>query len=373
MSQAPSQSRGLHPIRAAASVLRMGRSTLMRLDPDGLRYVATILVWAHWFVVAFSLVQLAYRPAGWPERYVVYAPLFLLLVAFNGYTHYRLATNKTITWRWILGLAAMDVTMVSVATAIGGGFSHYFLHLLYYPLLARIFVMYAVAATVNLISSFERSRWRAAVERERALQRERIELSQAIHDTTAQTAFMIGLGIDAAKQVAGDSNEELTARLDATSRLSKTAVWQLRHPIDMGRIFEGSELGWTLDSHVATFRTLTSVSAELTQNGVEPPLSIGAKSQLFTIAHNALANAFRHAGASRVLVELNFGRDELRLSVSDDGVGLPDDYEGRGHGFENMRAYAGRLGGRLIVEPRGSVGGASVTCVMPLYREEQEG
>ena len=270
MSQAHRQSRSLQPIRAAASVFRMSGSTLMRLDPDGLRYVATILVWAHWFVVAFSFVQLAYRPAGWPERYVVYAPLFLLLVAFNGYTHYRLVTNKTITWRWILGLSAMDLTMVSVATVIGGGFSHYFLHLLYYPplagyalvftsfrltmvcvtvvsamylaisltveegidmgareekpLLARIFVMYAVAATVNLISIFERSRWRAAVERERALQQERIELSQAIHDTAAQTAFRIGLGIDATKQVAGDSNEELTARLDATSRLSKTAV-----------------------------------------------------------------------------------------------------------------------------------------------------
>ena len=74
-----------------------------------------------------------------------------------------------------------------------------------------------------------------------------------------------------------------------------------------------------------------------------------------------------------MLVELDFGRDELRLSVSDDGVGLPDDYEERGHGFANMRAYAGRLGGRLIVEPRGSVGGASVTCVMPLARGEQEG
>ena len=46
----------------------MGGSTLMRLDPDGLRYVATILVWAHWFVVAFSFVQLAYRPPSWPER-----------------------------------------------------------------------------------------------------------------------------------------------------------------------------------------------------------------------------------------------------------------------------------------------------------------
>ena len=36
-------------------------------------------------------------------------------------------------------------------------------------------------------------------------------------------------------------------------------------------------------------------------------------------------------------------------------------YEEQGHGFANMRAYAGRLGGRLIVEPTGPVGGASVT------------
>jgi signal transduction histidine kinase len=141
----------------------------------------------------------------------------------------------------------------------------------------------------------------------------------------------------------------------------------------MGSIFEGRELGRTLGSHVAAFASVTSVAADLTQNGMEPPLSIEAKSVLFTIAHNALANAFRHAGAGRVLVVLDFGRDELRLSVSDDGVGLPDDYEERGHGFAGMRTYAGRLGGRLIVEPRGPAGGASVSCVMPLARGEQEG
>ena len=43
MSQAPRQSRGVHPIRKAASVFRMSGSTLMRLDPEGLRYVATLL------------------------------------------------------------------------------------------------------------------------------------------------------------------------------------------------------------------------------------------------------------------------------------------------------------------------------------------
>ena len=67
----------------------------------------------------------------------------------------------------------------------------------------------------------------------------------------------------------------------------------------------------------------------------------------------------RRAGNGRVLVELDFGEDTLRLSVSDDGIGLPDDYDQRGHGFANMRADAERLGGNLVVESRGPDGGVS--------------
>ena len=228
--------------------------------------------------------------------------------------------------------------------------------------------MYAVVAVANVISRFERTRWRAAVERERALQQERAELSRAIHDTTAQSAYMIGLGIDAVRQLVGDSNEEIRTRLEATSLLSKTAIWQLRHPIDLGGIFDGRELGRTLESHVSTFTQVTSVPADLVQHGEEPLLTVAARSLLFSIAHNALTNAFRHAGAGRVLVELNFGEESLRLSVSDDGIGLPEGYAERGHGFANMRANAQRLGGTLAVEPRGPDGGARVICVMPLGR-----
>ena len=68
----------------------MNGSTLIRIDPDGLRYVTTILVWAHWFVVAFNLVQLAYRPAGWPEGCAVYAELFLV----QGRGHVNLAQRE---------------------------------------------------------------------------------------------------------------------------------------------------------------------------------------------------------------------------------------------------------------------------------------
>ena len=104
----------------------------------------------------------------------------------------------------------------------------------------------------------------------------------------------------------------------------------------------------------------------MVQSGTEPPLAVEIKSRLFSIAHNALTNAFLHARAGRVEVRLDFDADRLRLSVSDDGVGLPEDYAERGRGFRGMEADAGRLGGRLIVETGGPGGGTTVTCEMPL-------
>ena len=67
-------------------------------------------------------------------------------------------------------------------------------------------------------------------------------------------------------------------------------------------------------------------------------------------------------------IELMFAHDVVSLSVSDDGVGLPDDYAERGNGFANMNRLAQRLGGHLVVEQRGAMGGAAVTCVIPWER-----
>ena len=136
----------------------------------------------------------------------------------------------------------------------------------------------------------------------------------------------------------------------------------------MGGIFEGTELSRALRSHASSFTNVTSVPVDMTHKGVEPPLSVEARSLLFSIAHNALTNAYRHAQANRVTIDLVFDEKDSRLSVSDDGVGLPDDYAERGNGFTNMSRAAERLGGHLIVEQRGSMGGATVTCVIPRER-----
>ena len=380
-------------------------------DPEDLRYSLRISVRVRWFLLIAWLLQFNYRPNFGDPAYIPTTLFAGSLLALNGYVHYRIRSNRTVTRRWALALSTMDVMTATAGIVVSSsGFQNTFF-VLYYPALAmfavvftsfrlsfawvtmvavvyaalslvmepgvefeikeekvlftRVVVMYAVVAAVNLVSRFERIRRREAVERERELQRERIELSQTIHDTIAQSAYMIGLGLETAIELADESNRELIAKLEATHALSKSTMWELRHPIDAGPIFEGRELGRVLRSHASTFTTITSIPTELVQSGREPQLSTVTRGLLFSIAHNAMTNAFRHSHAGKVTIALGFEADRLRMSVSDDGIGLPDDYADRGHGFRNMRRDVERMGGTIEVGPGESGRGTSVACVVP--------
>ena len=92
-------------------------------------------------------------------------------------------------------------------------------------LLGRLAAMYALVLCVSLITGFESMRRQTAVDGERKVQQERIEFSQAVHDTTAQTAYLISLGIHRARELVGKSDEELVAALDATAALSRSAIF----------------------------------------------------------------------------------------------------------------------------------------------------
>ena len=387
-------------------------------DPDVVLYAVRVAVWGRWFVWLVVVVELVYRPGFWYPEYIEFLSLPVLLGMVNGLVHHRLLTNRPVTWRWMLFLCATEIALITGGVVIGGGFRS-FIFLAYYPslavfavvfsshwlslawttttavayavvclrvgsgldldagnekvLMARLAMMYTIAVGISFIIRFERIRWQASVTRERELRRERIELSQTIHDTTAQTAYMIGLGIHRARELAGESNEELVAALDATSALTRSAMFEVRGPIDAGHILEGRELGRVLWSHCATFGKISGIHAGMSQSGTEPPLTTETRTRLFSIAHNALTNAFLHARPGRVEVRLSFEADRIRLSISDDGVGLPAGYAERGRGFNGMRLDAEQMGGALIVESVEGVGGTTILCVVPYVGDQRGG
>lgn len=87
--------------------------------------------------------------------------------------------------------------------------------------------------------------------------------------------------------------------------------------------------------------------------------------QVFRVLQEAVTNALKHAGASRIAVCIEEGSvpGSLVLSVADDGSGLSQE-PGAGRGLANMRSRSESLGGTVSVEA-GEGGGTVVRLELP--------
>ena len=110
-------------------------------EPGELRRVAKVYVWARWFVLSLSAFAWLYPPNVADAGYAPNIALATLLFATNGYLHYRLATERTVSWRWMLGLNALDLAMLSAGVVAHRGFETQFF-VGYYPSLAMFAVVF---------------------------------------------------------------------------------------------------------------------------------------------------------------------------------------------------------------------------------------
>jgi signal transduction histidine kinase len=85
---------------------------------------------------------------------------------------------------------------------------------------------------------------------------------------------------------------------------------------------------------------------------------------LYRIAQEAITNAVRHGKAKRINICLDSGDNETVLTITDDGVGLPQNRNGNGMGLRIMAYRASMIGGAFNIE-RLSMHGTRVTCTMP--------
>jgi len=94
--------------------------------------------------------------------------------------------------------------------------------------------------------------------------------------------------------------------------------------------------------------------------GEPRPLTGVVREEVYRIGREALANAFRHSGAARVEVEVEFTPSRLRVLIRDDGRGIEPGVleKGReGHwGLKVMRERADRAGAKLRVWSRSGLG-----------------
>ncbi|MGC3959709.1 MAG: PAS domain S-box protein [Verrucomicrobiota bacterium] len=85
---------------------------------------------------------------------------------------------------------------------------------------------------------------------------------------------------------------------------------------------------------------------------------------LYRIAQEALNNALKHSGASRIVIKLAAGDDSVQLDVTDNGGGLRNPSGGSGLGMQTMKHRTVLLGGQFSVQA--AVGsGVAIVCRVP--------
>jgi signal transduction histidine kinase len=86
---------------------------------------------------------------------------------------------------------------------------------------------------------------------------------------------------------------------------------------------------------------------------------------MFRIAQEAVNNAIKHAGASRLMLELRSSEQFITMRVCDDGKGLPNaSDESSGVGLRIMRHRADLIGAILKVRAA-DAGGTEISCAVP--------
>jgi len=98
------------------------------------------------------------------------------------------------------------------------------------------------------------------------------------------------------------------------------------------------------------------------------PADLGASVTLaaYRVVQEGLVNALRHAKAQRVMIEVSSTPERMIVSVTDDGVGLPEQWSRPGHfGLRGLAERVEHLGGSFRVrnsEPHG----VNLTAEIPL-------
>ena len=187
-------------------------------------------------------------------------------------------------------------------------------------------------------------------------------ISRELHDEFGQTLTAIEANLAAISPASLEQQAQIEDCVllvkDAMSNVRELA--QLLRPSILDDFGLKAGLQWLADS----FRQRTGIEVTL-RIDYEGRLPEETETHLFRIAQEALTNASKHSGATRVDIRMREDLGRLELSIADDGRGLRPREEGRqGFGMMGMRERMRAANGELHI--RSTSNGLTIVAEVPL-------
>lgn len=211
----------------------------------------------------------------------------------------------------------------------------------------------------------------------RGREEERKHLAREVHDRVVQDLIRLCHQVGTCRGLSESS--PLNERLEATKGEMLRLLDELRRICNDLRppTLDIFGLDSAIRSHVGALSTqwTGTVDLDLAQDDKELPEEVAIS--LFRVCQEALANAARHAEATRIQIRLSLALDEVELSIQDDGRGfvVPSHLmrfakDGR-FGLLGMKEQVELVGGRLqVISQRGE--GTEIKARVPLNHVREQ-
>ena len=300
-----------------------------------------------YLAAVFALDLLAPQPL---DIWVLYLPLIVVLIRLNAP---RLIVATAMA-------CAVLMTLDTVLQSRGFGITFILINLV-----MRIVAIWLVAATgVIIVNSATRRR---ALEREvlETANREQQRIGRELHDSVGQELTGLGLMANALAQRSESHQPEsrIPERLIAGLVRVQEHIRTLSHGLVPVPV-EAKGLWAALDNLATDTTQKTGVPVRFHAPQRVAVSDHAMATHLYRIAQEAVSNALRHGNPQHIDLTLLRSRDELFLSIEDDGTGIQSAVPvSEGMGLSIMQYRAEQIGGTLQFRPRDH-GGTVVTCAL---------
>ncbi|HEX8172933.1 MAG TPA: histidine kinase [Thermoanaerobaculia bacterium] len=220
----------------------------------------------------------------------------------------------------------------------------------------------ALAELVSRLAATRIDQWNVSERvRRAAVGEERIRVARDLHDGLLQSLTGVALQLEAIHRMLDDGDVDLRERLRGVQELIASDQRELRELITDLRPRSApsrtAALGPRLAELAQRFRRQWDVDVEVSVEPPYPTLPDDVAAEIYSIVSEGVANAARHAGATRIEAHVRTYGGAVEIRVSDDGHGFP--FEGTydlaaldelRRGPVTLKERVASLGGNLSLE-----------------------
>ncbi len=208
-------------------------------------------------------------------------------------------------------------------------------------------------------------------------ERERYRLATDLHDQISQSLVISKIKLDQLRK--SSTSDEFNKPLEDVSNClgqiiddTRTLTFDLSYPILYELGFEAAVAEWLTDQ----IQEKHGIRTEFLDDGHQKPLDDDIRVLLFRNVRELLINVVKHAQANKVRVSIRKVKDNIRVSVEDDGVGFdPVEVTSMAtkraeFGLFSIRERLEQLGGLIEIDSKRRHG-SKITMTAPLKNGDE--